>query len=85
MGRKAGAAEGDEMGIRRAFWLSKGLDILVERTRKSMGLSRSAFYRYTLVKVLQELSVLSMSAHAAIAEARVATPIQGLKDMETSE
>jgi len=45
----------EEAGIRRTVWLPKDLDTKVEEARKKLGLRRSAFYRYAIVKLIEGL------------------------------
>jgi len=52
-----------EKGIRRAFWLHNDLDEIVEEARRKLGMSRSGFYRYALIRLLENLSILSSKAH----------------------
>lgn len=52
-----------EGGIRRTLWVPNDMDILIERTRKKLGMNRSAFYKYAATRLLEELSVLSASVH----------------------
>jgi ACT domain-containing protein len=39
------------------------LDNIIENTREKLGLNRSAFYKYAVTRVLQELNVLSKTVH----------------------
>lgn len=55
-----------EKGERRTFWIPNDLDIIIEDTRKSLGLSKSGFYRYAVIRLLQEMSILSTKAKEAI-------------------
>jgi len=50
------------MGVRRLLWLPKELDEVIEETRKKLGMSKSAFYRYAVTRLLEEMSVLSTKA-----------------------
>ena len=61
----------EENGTRRSVWMPKDLDIVVEKARRKLGLNRSAFYKYALTKLLQDLSLLSEAVHtnSVIAEA----------------
>lgn len=45
----------NEAGMRRTFWLPNKLDAKVEKARESLGLGRSGFYRYAVVKLLEAL------------------------------
>jgi len=47
----------------RAVAISRDFDALIEDTRKKLGMNRSAFYKYAVTKLLQELSVLTRSVH----------------------
>ena len=49
----------EEKGERRTFWMQNNLDALVEETRTKLGMSKSGFYRYAVIRLLQEMSVLS--------------------------
>ena len=51
-----------EKGERRTFWLQNNLDALVEETREKLGMTKSGFYRYAVIRLLQEMSVLSRKA-----------------------
>jgi hypothetical protein len=44
-----------EHGIRRVVWLPKKLDAKIEETRRSIGYTRSGFYRYALTRFLEDL------------------------------
>jgi ACT domain-containing protein len=48
-----------EKGTRQLVWLPNDLFELTENARKKLGISRSAFYRYSIMQLLQQLSVLS--------------------------
>lgn len=48
----------EEKGVRRTFWLSHGEDDLVEQTRKKLGMTRSSFCKYAIMRFLDELGVL---------------------------
>lgn len=49
-------------GIRRSVWMPTEMDTIVEDTRKKLGMRRSAFYKYAITRLLQEISVLSTKA-----------------------
>ena len=51
-----------EAGTRQLVWLPNDLFDLTEIVRKKFGMSRSAFYRYAVTALLQELSILSTKA-----------------------
>ena len=53
-----------ENGTRRSVWMPTELDSVVERARCKIGLNRSAFYKYALTRLLQDLSLLSEAVHA---------------------
>lgn len=55
-------AENEETGIRRLVWLPKPIDKIAEEARKKFGMKKSAFYRYAIIRFLQELGVLSEKA-----------------------
>jgi hypothetical protein len=65
-------------GKRRTFWVSTDMDQLIEETRKKLRMSRSNFYRYAAVRLLQELSVLTTKAH----EKEVTIPEVEVKNVE---
>jgi len=52
-------------GVRRVVWMPTELDNIVEQTRKKLGLNRSAFYKYAITQLLQNLSVLSSNVKGA--------------------
>ena len=52
----------EEKGERRTFWMQNDLDQLVEEVRKKLGMSKSSFYRYAVVRLLEQMSVLSTKA-----------------------
>ena len=52
-----------ENGVRRVVWMPSELDNMAESTRQKLGLNRSAFYKYAVTKMLQELNVLTTSIH----------------------
>ena len=52
-----------ENGERRTVWMPSKLDSLIEETRTRLGMNRSAFYKYAVIKLLQELSILSEQIH----------------------
>ncbi|MCD6263954.1 hypothetical protein J7L60_06075 [Candidatus Bathyarchaeota archaeon] len=58
-----GVAKKIEKGIRRTFWLPNDLDKIVEDARIRLGMSRSGFYRYAIIRILENLSILSSKAH----------------------
>ncbi|MEM2189379.1 MAG: ribbon-helix-helix protein, CopG family [Nitrososphaerota archaeon] len=43
--------------------LNKEVDEEVERVRRRLGMSRSEFIRYSVLRMLEELNVLSAKAH----------------------
>lgn len=51
-----------EKGERRTFWIPNNLDSIIEEVREKLGMSKSAFYRYAVVRLLEEMSVLSTKA-----------------------
>jgi hypothetical protein len=51
-----------ETGVRRLVWLSTELDTTVENVRTKLGMSKSGFYRYAVIHLLQEMSILSTKA-----------------------
>ena len=46
-------------GIRRVVWIPSKLDEKIEDTRKRIGYTRSAFYRYAVTRLLEQMSILS--------------------------
>jgi hypothetical protein len=38
-------------GTRRSFWLPHDVDIKAEKIRKTLGLGRSAFYRFAIIDI----------------------------------
>jgi len=48
--------------------MSNTLFEMTEETRKKLGMNRSAFYRYAITRLLQEMSILSTKAHEKAAE-----------------
>jgi hypothetical protein len=52
----------------RSVALNPNLDSVIEETRSKLGMNRSAFYKYAVLKLLQELSVLTEIAHKEVAE-----------------
>ena len=51
-------------GKLRGIYLPFILDEMTEKTRKKLGMNRSRFIQYCLLKTLQELSVVSEKAHS---------------------
>lgn len=51
-----------EKGVRRTFWVPADLDILIEDVRRKLGMTKSTFYRYAVLRLLEEMSVLSTKA-----------------------
>lgn len=54
-----------ENGVRRLVWLPTELDNTTEEVRQRLGMSKSAFYRYAIIRLLQEMSILSTKAKEA--------------------
>jgi hypothetical protein len=52
----------EENGVRRLVWLPIELDSTIEEVRQRLGMSKSAFYRYAITRLLQEMSILSTKA-----------------------
>ena len=50
------------MGVVRTFWVPAEMDSIIEETRRSLGMSKSSFYRYAIMRFLQEINVLSSRA-----------------------
>jgi hypothetical protein len=57
-----------EPGSRQLVWLSNDLFELTEIVRGKLGLSRSGFYRYCILKTLDSMSVLSTKAKQSMSE-----------------
>jgi len=53
----------NEKGKMEMVWLPLGLYEIVEETRKKLGMNKSAFYRYAIVRLLEELNVLTKTVH----------------------
>lgn len=51
----------EEKGMFIGVYMPKRLYELCEETRKKLGMNRSRFYQYCIIKTLQELNVLSNS------------------------
>lgn len=51
-------------GERRTVWVPEALDRMIENARIKLGMNRSAFYKYALTKLLQELSILTETVHS---------------------
>jgi hypothetical protein len=49
--------------VRRSVVFTERLDEAVEKVRNNLGMIRSAFIRYSVLRLLEELSVLSTQAH----------------------
>jgi hypothetical protein len=54
--------------VRRSVVFNKDLDQTIERVRKSLAMTRSGFIRYSVLRMLERLNVLSEKAHQ---EARI--------------
>jgi hypothetical protein len=52
----------NDIGRLERVWLPNGLYALTEQTRQRLGMSKSAFYRYAITRLLEEMSVLSTKA-----------------------
>ena len=48
--------------MRRVVWLSGEIDGVIEDAREKLGMSRSGFIRYSVLRLLQEMSLLSKKA-----------------------
>ena len=55
----------DRLGKIRGIYLPFVLDELIEKTRNNLGMNRSRFIQYCVLKTLQELSIISEKAHAS--------------------
>lgn len=60
----------EENGIRRVVWIPHELDMIIERVRKKLGLSRSSFYRNAVLRYLESLSVISSKTLLLVEEKR---------------
>lgn len=56
------------MRLIRTVSISKGIDDLVETTRKKLGLDRSRFYEVAVIEYLRTLSVLSGYVKSEVAK-----------------
>lgn len=50
-------------GKMTAIYLPAGLDEMLENTRKKLGMNRSKFIQYCVLKVLQEINVVTSTVH----------------------
>jgi len=53
----------EEKGKPTAIYLPNGLNQMIEATRHKLGMSRSRFIQYCVMKTLQELNVVSANVH----------------------
>jgi len=53
----------DDKGRLRVIYLPKGIDSMIEKTRYKLGMNRSRFIQYCILRTLQELNVVSEKAH----------------------
>lgn len=53
---------GRENGVRRVVWLSAEIDGVMENARERLGMTRSGFIRYSVLRLLEDLSLLSKRA-----------------------
>ena len=51
-----------ENGVRRVVWLSAEIDRVVDDARQGLGMTRSGFIRYSVLRLLEDLSLLSKRA-----------------------
>lgn len=49
-----------------AIYVPKQLFEMVEETRKKLGMNRSRFFQYCIMKTLQELNVLTSNIHKGL-------------------
>lgn len=54
-----------ESGRMESVWLPNTLYGISEETRKKLGMSKSAFYRYAITRLLEEMSILSTKVKEA--------------------
>ncbi|MGO9643682.1 MAG: hypothetical protein ACLPY5_02925 [Candidatus Bathyarchaeia archaeon] len=57
-----------ERGSRQVVWLSNDLFVLTETVRAQLGLSKSGFYRYCILKTLDSMNILSTKAKQSLSE-----------------
>ncbi|HYW01586.1 MAG TPA: hypothetical protein VE862_08960 [Candidatus Acidoferrum sp.] len=57
-----------EQGSRQVVWLSNDLFALTETVRVQLGLSKSGFYRYCILRTLDSMDVLSAKAKRSFLE-----------------
>ena len=50
-------------GKLRGIYIPSVLDEVTEETRKKLGMNRSRFIQYCIMRTLQELSVISAKVH----------------------
>ena len=55
-------------GRTELVYLSENLFLLAERIRQDLGMSRSGFYRYCVLKTLDSMNVLSTRAKQSISQ-----------------
>jgi hypothetical protein len=55
-----------EHGSRQLVWLSNDLFELTETVRVQLGLSKSGFYRYCILRTLDSMSILSEKARQSL-------------------
>ena len=48
-----------ESGVRRVVWLSAEIDGVIEDARERLGMTRSGFIRYSVLRLLEDLSLLT--------------------------
>jgi hypothetical protein len=53
----------EEKGKPTAIYLPNGLNQMIEATRHKLGMNRSRFIQYCILKTLQELNVMSANVH----------------------
>lgn len=49
----------EKKGLVRTVWLSHEMDSMLAEAAEKLGVSRSLLWKYALMKLLQELNVLS--------------------------
>ncbi|MGO9644793.1 MAG: hypothetical protein ACLPY5_08615 [Candidatus Bathyarchaeia archaeon] len=57
-----------EQGSRQVVWLSNDLVQITETVRAQLGLSKSGFYRYCILRTLDSMDVLSTKAKQSFLE-----------------
>lgn len=64
MTMKSISIEEKEQGVRITVWIPTDLAEIIEDTRRKLGLSKSGFYRYAMLHLLESMNVLSKKVNA---------------------